>query len=253
MNMNDPLHDHIDSDILRYIVSRGLQPGDRVPPLSELSNELNISVSKLREQLEAARVLGVVEVRPRTGIRCLSFDFMPVLRLGLFFSMAMNQSNFDLYSNLRVHVEVAYWHEATALLQPADFDTLRDLVAEAQAKLGGQRITIPHAEHRCFHMGIFARLDNPFVRGVLEAYWEAYEAIELNRYAELAYLEQVWDYHQRIVEAIVAGDIVHSLKIFIEHTQLLRYQAHSEVLPSEYYGMMKLSHTTPEQQEEQHL
>ncbi|MFP4324298.1 MAG: FadR/GntR family transcriptional regulator, partial [Anaerolineales bacterium] len=143
MTLSNPLLAHIDSDILRYIVEQGLQPGDRVPPLSELSNELNISVSKLREQLEAARVLGVVEVRPRTGIRCLDFDFMPVLRLGLFFSMAQDTAHFDLYSNLRIHIEVAYWHEATALLQPEDFEALRELIAGAQARLRGTRITIP--------------------------------------------------------------------------------------------------------------
>jgi hypothetical protein len=38
--------------------------------------------------------------------------------------------------------------------------------------------------------------------GLLEAYWDAYEAVELNTYADYAYLQEVWRYHERIVEAI---------------------------------------------------
>jgi len=49
-----------ESDLLAFIIDRRLQAGDRLPPLEELSAELQISISKLREQLEVARVLGLV-------------------------------------------------------------------------------------------------------------------------------------------------------------------------------------------------
>src|SRR3989304_5847383 len=124
MNMAITTIDHrslllkqMDSDILRYIIQQNLKPGDRIPALNELRGELNISVSKLRERLEVGGMLGMVEVRPRTGIRCQDFDFMPALRLSLFFALANDRHMFELYNNLRIHVEVAYWHEACSLLQ----------------------------------------------------------------------------------------------------------------------------------------
>jgi len=224
IDQHAPILKQMESDLLKYIIAQNLKPGERIPSLSDLSTELSISVSKLREQLEVARILGVVEVRPRTGIRFQGFDFMPALRLSLFFSLAHDRGMFDLYSNLRIHVEIAYWHQATALLLPEDKHTLRELVNSAWDKLRGERITIPHPEHRRFHMGIFSRLDNPFVIGILETYWEAYEAVELNRYADYTYLERVWSYHERIVDEIEAGDYDTSLEAFIEHTQLLRHQ-----------------------------
>lgn len=236
MDLTHPIVKHLDSDLLRYIVQRNLKSGDRIPALSELSLELNISVSKLREQLEVARMLGVVEVRPRTGIRCKDFDFMPTLRLSLFFALANDRKMFDLYSNLRVHLEVAYWHEAIASLTAEDKAYLRRLVERAWSKLRGQPVMIPHDEHRQFHMGIFCRLEHPFVKGILESYWEAYEAIELNRYADYAYLEQVWSYHEQILDEIEQGQEENSLNSFIEHTQLLRHQPNSSIQPSEYYG-----------------
>lgn len=223
----------MDSDFLRYMLEQNLQPGDRIPPLSQLSSELSISISKLREQLEVARSLGLVEVRPRTGIRCADFDFMHALRMSLFFALARKPQNFDLYSSLRVHVEVAYWHEAISLLRDEDKAALKALVEKAWAKLRGERIIIPHTEHRSFHMGIFKRLQNPFVKGILETYWEAYEAVELDRYTDYSYLERVWRYHEQIADTIAAGDDDASLAAFVEHTQLLRHQPNKHIHLSE--------------------
>ena len=44
----------LDSALLQYIVAHGFKPGDRLPALDDLSKELDISVGKLREQLEVA-------------------------------------------------------------------------------------------------------------------------------------------------------------------------------------------------------
>jgi DNA-binding FadR family transcriptional regulator len=230
----------LNSDILQYIVQNELEPGDRIPSLSELSAELNISVSKLREQLEVARCLGVVDVRPRTGIRYRAFDLMPALRLTLFFGLANDRRIFDLYSNLRIHVEAAYWYEATSRLQAEDKAHLRQLIARAWDKLRGDQIIIPHQEHRSFHMGIFSRLNQPFAKAILETYWEAYEAVELNRYADLSYLEQVWNYHERIVDLIEVGDFDASLEAFIDHTQLLRHQSKIDPISAENYGAITI-------------
>ncbi len=65
----------IDSDFLRYLVTNGCRPGDRLPPLEKLKARLGLSMSKLREQLEVARHLGLVEVKPGSGIRCADYTF----------------------------------------------------------------------------------------------------------------------------------------------------------------------------------
>ncbi|MEZ4556270.1 MAG: FCD domain-containing protein [Caldilineaceae bacterium] len=57
--------------------------------------------------------------------------------------------------------------------------------------------------------------------GLLEAYWDAYEAVELNTYADYRYLTAVWDYHERIVDAIEAGDPAQGKQLLVEHMQLL--------------------------------
>lgn len=215
------------SDLLNYLAQRDYQPGDRLPTLSELQGKehLNLSISKIREQLEVARTLGLVEVRSKTGMRLKAFSFTPAIRLSLLYAMAQDLSSFDEFKSLRVHIESAYWVEACNALTEADKAAMREQLVAARKKLANTRwIQIPHEEHRAFHLTVFKNLENPFVIGLLEAYWDAYEAVELNRYADYTYHQKVWDYHERILDCIEAGEYEKARDLFVEHTGLLRVQ-----------------------------
>jgi len=218
--------DKLESDFLRYVAARDFQPGDRLPSLEDISTELKISIGKLREQLEVARSLGLVDVRPRTGIKLEEYTFLPAVRFSLLYALAADPQSFSAFGALRTHLEAGFWHEAVALLTPQDHAHLRDLVRRAWAKLNGEPIQIPHAEHRDLHLAIFSRLANPFVKGLLEAYWEAYEAVGLSLYSDYEYLREVWRYHEAIVDAMIAGDVDKGHALLVKHTSLLRYRDH---------------------------
>ena len=211
------------SEFLNYLASRHHDgDGDRVPPLSELSKELGVSVSVLREQLEAAQILGLVEARPRTGIRCLPYSFFPAVNQSLAYALRLDPRHFLLFADMRKRLEASYWYEAASSLTSQDHADLQVLVQRAWEKLRGQPVRIPHEEHRRLHLGIYRRLDNPFVLGLLEAYWEAYEAVGLSVFADYEYLQQVWTYHQQMVEAICAGDFQRGYQVLVAHAELIR-------------------------------
>jgi DNA-binding FadR family transcriptional regulator len=212
-------------------VEHGFQCGDQLPTTEKLSEELGVSIGKLREQLEVARSLGLVEVKPRTGIRLAEYDFRPAVRFSLMYALAAGRAEFEAFGVVRSHLEAAFWHEAVARLIPADHAHLQALIEKARAKLNGRPVQIPHAEHRELHLTIFSRLQNPFVTGLLEAYWDAYEAVGLSMYSDYAYLQEVWDYHARIVAALIAGDVDLGHQLLIQHTQLLRHRQAGSVVP----------------------
>lgn len=211
----------LNSDLLEYLAQRGCKQGERLPAIPDLATELGISTGKLREQLEVARTMGLVEVRPKTGMRTQGYHFGPALQANLMFALALDAELFEPYGVLRNHVEASFWHEAVAALKPEDIERLQELVGRAWQKLRGRPVQIPHDEHRELHLTIFSRLDNPFVYGLLEAYWAAYEAVGLDLYTDYSYLEQVWNYHERMVEAIVAGDAGAGYRALVEHTELI--------------------------------
>ncbi len=207
------------SEFMRYLAAHPAE--ENLPALTSLSTELGVSVASLREQLEVARALGLVDVRPRTGIRRLPYTFLPAVRKSLGYGMALDEANFQLFADLRKHVEAAYWHEAVGKLTEEDHARLQSLIERAWTKLDGRPVQIPHDEHKQLHLTIYCRLGNPFVSGILEAYWEAYEAIGLNVFTDYAYLREVWDYHQRMVDSICSGNYEPGYQALIEHADLL--------------------------------
>jgi DNA-binding FadR family transcriptional regulator len=212
------------SEFLRYLASHEETQGS-LPSLNELSRELGISVAGLREQLEVARALGLVEVRPRTGTRRLDYSFAPAIKQSLAYALALNQSYFEKYSELRNHIEAAYWDEAVTLLTEEDKRELQNIITRAFNKLSGTPVQVPHEEHRKLHLLIYSRLDNPFVTGLLEAYWDAYEAVGLNMYAGgMDYLEEVWGYHKTMVQSICNGNYTAGRKALITHIDLLAHR-----------------------------
>lgn len=221
MLQRDRISPDILSEFLKYLAEHGQEGQEQLPPLAEMGQRLGVSVASLREQLEVARALGLVDVRPRTGIRRLPYRFEPAVRQSLAYAVAVDPANFQAYSDMRIHIEMAYWYQATSQLTPHDVQTLRDLVTSAINKMHGTPVQIPHAEHRELHLTIYRRLGNPFVIGVLEAYWEVYEAIGLNVYTDLNYLDNVWKYHQRMVESIAAGDLASGYQAMVDHNDLL--------------------------------
>jgi DNA-binding FadR family transcriptional regulator len=209
------------SEFLRYLAVHPASEGS-LPPLSELSRELGISVAGLREQLEVARAMGLVDVRPRIGTRRLPFSFRPAVRQAVAYALALSNDYFQPFSDLRNHLEAAYWDEATIKLLPEDKAELRNLVARARAKLAGVPLQVPHEEHRSLHLLIYSRFGNPFVTGLLEAYWDMYEAVGLNVYGgDIEYLDEVWDYHGLMVEGICTGDYAAGREALLRHVDLL--------------------------------
>jgi DNA-binding FadR family transcriptional regulator len=207
------------SAFLRFLVT--YQDRDRLPSLREISQELRVSSALLREQLEVAKALGLVEVRPKTGIRRLPYSFKPAVLQSLTYAVNINTKAFEQFSIFRNHIEASYWFEAVALLLPEDVERLCGLIQQAEAKLANRPVQIPYIEHRDLHLGIYQRLKNPFVLGILEAYWETYEAIGLSLYADLEYLQVVWRYHRRMVDEIRRGDVVAGYQVMVEHADLL--------------------------------
>jgi DNA-binding FadR family transcriptional regulator len=208
------------SEFMRYL-SAHPEAENGLPSLTELSLELGISVATLREQLEVARALGLVDVRPRTGIRRLSYTFLPTIRQSLGYAMNLDSGHFMAFSDLRRHLEAAYWHEAVRKLTEEDLQVLQDLMQRATGKLNGTPIQIPHEEHKQLHLTIFRHVENLYVRGILEAYWEAYEAIGLNVYNDINYLQEVWQYHRQMVEAIVSKNYDAGYTALVKHTDLI--------------------------------
>jgi DNA-binding FadR family transcriptional regulator len=219
--------------ILQYVVDQELGPprgGEpvRLGSMDQLADELGISRGKLREELIAAQAYGVVRMRPGDGTYVQPFDFYSAVRTPVLYATAYDWRHFDQLYRLRASLESAFWDEGVRALEERDELQLLSVVETAEQKLGHIPAEIPHKEHRDFHTLVFRRLDNVFVRGLLNAYWDAYEAVGLHRYFDYGYYAKMWSSHRAIAEAIQAGEHEKGRRVLQEHFTLLQHRLHGE-------------------------
>jgi len=208
-------------EFLEYLALLDEADAQKIPALDMLAKELGINRAALREQVAVARALGLVTVKPRTGTQRLPYAFTPAVKQSLGYAIVQDINNFEKYSDMRAHIESAYFIDAVKALRKEDVQDLKVLIDKAWEKLKGNPPQIPHKEHRNLHMTMYRRLDNVFVIGILEAYWEAYEAIELNIFTNYDYLTKVWTYHTDIVNLIESGEYELARQKLIDHTALI--------------------------------
>lgn len=211
------------SEFLLYLAEKASNGEEQLPSLNNLSKELNISVATLREQLEVARVFGLVEVKPKTGIRWLPYKFSPSILGSISYAIKVTPCFFEQFRDLRNHLESAYFYEAVTRLTKEDIEIMVDQVKFARIKIQQIPPQLPHVEHVKLHKILFSHINNVFLQGILEGYWEIYEDRGLSIINDLDYLDRVWRYHGRIVDALRIGDFSMALNVFMEHKDLIKW------------------------------
>ncbi|HAF63203.1 MAG TPA: hypothetical protein DCK95_12890 [Anaerolineaceae bacterium] len=209
------------SKLLQYIIERKKEGRDDLPSIQELSEQLGMSVPTLREQIEALKILGIIEARPRHGIHIKPIDFSAGLKQNAIIAASVDMKYFFQISELRDRLEQNWFINAVEQLADEDVDRLEQYVIKAEAKLQGNPIRIPHQEHKELHLSIYQKLDNLFVMGILNTYWTVYEAVGMNLYTDLEYQTTVWDYHRNIVQEIKKRDFEKGQALLSEHMQLI--------------------------------
>lgn len=216
------------SKFMNYLIDCQVNGKRDIPPLAELSSLLNLSVSSLREQMEVARNMGLIEVKTRTGIRILDYSFSPTVFQSIYYSIQLDSQKFLSYLDLRKHLEAGYWFQAASQLTADDIKDLRTILERATVKLNGNPSQIPHKEHKDLHLSIYKKIENPFVFGLLEAFWDLYESAGLNLYTDKEYLKIVWQYHRQIIEALEGSDLKRGYQVLLAHMDLINHRANKK-------------------------
>jgi DNA-binding FadR family transcriptional regulator len=216
------------NDLLTFLAKSAVEH-TAIPSIPQLSKELGISTASIREQLEVARRLGVVEVRPKVGIQPRPFSLTEPLNTALTYGIAVDETLFDQFSDLRKHLESSYWFESVSQLNRTDVDQLQSLVDQAVSCIQNQPIQTPENEHREFHMTVYKRLDNPAVISLLNVYWDVYHESGMTLLMNRDYLVSVWNYHQLMVDALRDREFEKGYQALLMHMDLVKQVRKAEL------------------------
>jgi DNA-binding FadR family transcriptional regulator len=230
INIINQINDMKNSNLalLSYLASNAKE-GKGIPSIAQLSNDLGLSVSAIREQLEVARQLELVEVKTKTGIHTASFSAAPAICLAYHYGLVLRPDLIGDIISVRQHLELSYWKEAVVHLTGKDVNYLADIVEKAISKINNLPVIIPLEEHKEFHLAIYRPLENSFLDSILEAYWNIQMESGIHVYSDKTYLENVWAYHQKILEAIETKEYDLGYQALMTHFEIVRTQRKAEL------------------------
>lgn len=133
------LSDAIAEEIKRWIVTRQMAPGDRLPQERELIEIFRSSRGTVREALKALEFQGLIEVHPGAGggarVTAMSYERASQFLRGYFYGQ--NLSWTQIY-NLRQMVEPALAGQVTGRIDEDVMGRLEATLATCQAGLRGE-------------------------------------------------------------------------------------------------------------------
>jgi GntR family transcriptional repressor for pyruvate dehydrogenase complex len=173
--------------ILDLIKKGQVKPGERLPTEKQLTEELGVSRTCVREAIKSLESLQLISVRPKVGAIVLEPSPGALLNAEYLSTSAFMQQA-DSLIEFRKVLELGLVALAAEKSGEADWAAMREILAEQEAALGKDRST-PHADllfHEAivkvnirFHKAVAAATRNPLAIMVLQAISEP--LIEVSR------------------------------------------------------------------------
>jgi DNA-binding FadR family transcriptional regulator len=214
-----PIYREAQVKLRDFIRSRDLGPGDRLPAEAVLAAELGVSRLSLREATRSLQTLGVIEAQHGNGLFVSTFSFRPLIEQ-LPYGLAVPGMALGEILTAREAMEVGLMpavarHPGSEEL--AECARLAGRMAELEA--AGESIT---EVDRAFHLLLYKGLQNALVNNLIELFWEIFvrlgDAIPAPECGRAAV-------HQRIVEALQAGEPIESIQRMQQHFDDVRARA----------------------------
>ncbi|MEW9674815.1 FadR/GntR family transcriptional regulator [Lentibacillus sp. L22] len=197
--MQKRLSDSIADDIMSMIViEKKFLPGDKLPNENELSEELNISRTTLREAIRILVTNGVLEIRRGKGTYVKEdIEVNNIESLGNLADAKINAK--DLYEmRLIFEPEAAYY--ATIRASDAELERILDYGTRIEQKIKCNEDRT--AVEQKFHKSIVKATHNEFMEKLMPVIYEAIDkGVILSKRKELAIKDTIND-HNMIMEFI---------------------------------------------------
>jgi len=203
--------------LVDLIMSDNLAPGDSLPSVRELAQRWKLGRNVVRDGLLHAQVLGLVQIRPRSGVVVRAVDHGPIIAaLSQTLAIGLRQQDPSLVHlwQARAIIEMETAAEAARRRLPEDLQRLDQCLLEMQ-QARDDRAGFVQADER-FHLTIAEIAGNPVMRILLDALLKVLRPHRL-------YLppgestEQTMATHMAIYTVIAEGDSAQASRIMGEH------------------------------------
>jgi DNA-binding FadR family transcriptional regulator len=197
------LYRSVQDRIKRYIVEHDLEGGDALPPETQLTRDLGVSRSSVREAVKALESLGILETRPGKGLYVRPFSLDPILD-NLAYSLLFDRDSIVELLDVREQLEVGLLPRIAGRLTPAQLELLHGLVRRQREK--AERGESPLEEDRFFHRTLMEAVGNRLALKLLDVFWVVLLRTRDRRLAVDDAPQRSWRNHEQILAALERGE-----------------------------------------------
>ncbi|OEU90733.1 hypothetical protein DB35_02285 [Streptomyces abyssalis] len=192
--------------IKEYILLGRLAPGDPMPTENELSEQLDVSRSRIREAMKTLSALDIVEVRHGYGTYVGRLSLTAMVESLAFRGLLNAHDDQDVMADLidvRQLIETALAELIIERATPEVMAAMRQLTGtmHEKAEIGREFLD----EDREFHMLLMQTTGNALAVQLTGAFWDVH-SIALGALPGRTDLAQTADVHVAVLDAIGASD-----------------------------------------------
>jgi len=169
------LNEIVRNYVKQYILDNHLNPGDALPPESQLSGQLGVGRSSVREAIKALQSLGIVEVRHGDGLYVREYNFDPILET-IGFGMRFNTKTLSDLMQVRFFLEGAIIEDVVKKISPDILKQLDEIMEVWKQRVQNNEEIIDLDEE--FHRTLYKNVDNRTLIELLEIFWIAFENLD---------------------------------------------------------------------------
>ena len=194
----------IAAEIQEFIRREGIAPGGRLPTEHALARRFRVGRPLVREAIQALKAMGVVESRPRVGIRVLPFDpkAHPDPMIG---RIRTEDERRELYE-FRCLIEPEILRLVAERARPWELSEL-EILLKAPLPKGPAAVKEGFARDVAFHEGLWKLAGNRFVTGLRGLLVRYFAGIEHARKITEADVRRTNEQHLAILRALQAGNL----------------------------------------------
>lgn len=209
-----PMHAVIQERLKEFFLQSGLQPNEQLPSEHELSKKLGASRSAIREALRSLEAIGMIEVRRGKGRYLRQFSFEPMTDT-LAYALVFEATSIHDLLEVRKALELSFLPQAAAALTAEDLADLKVVLRNMRSKAETNQPFIE--EDMRFHQLLFSRVNNNLLTKLLEVFWRLFKEVHNKNVLPAGETATTVTYHERIVDAIEAGEVSLAEVLLCEH------------------------------------
>ena len=196
----------IQEQIKHYIIGSGLKSGELIPTEAELSAQLGISRTAIREALKGLETLGIIEPRAGVGRIIKKFNFEPILQ-NLLYSLDSDVKCFREVLQVRICLESYFISEDIHKFRNGDIEELRQVlkILEEQIRKNASEEELNNT-HTIFHCKLYNRFGNSLLINLIELFSTISQNLILSQGYHTKNRKEYYEAHRKIVEAVEIGD-----------------------------------------------